>query len=139
MARINDCPVLTCFSLVSVDIEASALLINPDDFEQARQARDPHFDGRVFIGVLTTGIYCRPVCPVRLPLKENIRLYSTAAAAAEAGFRPCLRTRRRQCYNTGGAAWHWAAPTYAAFSAASRRHPHRSGQYSAPAFCQETN
>ena len=62
--------------------EASAVLLNPDEFEQARQARDPHFDGRVFIGVVTTGIYCRPVCPVRLPHKENIRLYSTAAAAA---------------------------------------------------------
>lgn len=103
MARINDCPVLTCFSLVSVDIEASALLINPDDFEQARQARDPHFDGRVFIAVLTTGIYCRPVCPVRLPLKENIRLYSTAAAAAEAGFRPCLRCRPES--SPGTPAW----------------------------------
>lgn len=66
---------------------------HPDDFEQARQARDPHFDGRVFIGVLTTGIYCRPICPVRIPRKDNIRLYASAAAAAEAGFRPCLRCR----------------------------------------------
>lgn len=79
------------------------MLINPDDFEQARQARDPHFDGRVFIGVLTTGIYCRPVCPVRLPLKENIRLYSTAAAAADAGFRPCLRCRPES--SPGTPAW----------------------------------
>ena len=79
------------------------MLLNPDDFEQARQARDPHFDGRVFIGVLTTGIYCRPVCPVRLPRKENIRLYSTAAAAAEAGFRPCLRCRPES--SPGTPAW----------------------------------
>lgn len=76
---------------------------HPDEFEQARQARDPHFDGRVFIGVLTTGIYCRPVCPVRLPRKENIQLYSTAAAAAEAGFRPCLRCRPES--SPGTPAW----------------------------------
>jgi len=77
--------------------------LNPDDFEQARQARDPHFDGRVFIGVLTTGIYCRPVCPVRIPRKENIRLFSSAAAAAEAGFRPCLRCRPES--SPGTPAW----------------------------------
>lgn len=79
------------------------MLLNTDDFEQARQARDPHFDGRVFIGVVTTGIYCRPVCPVRLPRKENIQLYSTAAAAAEAGFRPCLRCRPES--SPGTPAW----------------------------------
>jgi len=62
-------------------------------FEQARQNRDPRFDGRFFIGVLTTGIYCRPVCPVRIPRRENVQLYPSAAAAAEAGFRPCLRCR----------------------------------------------
>ena len=62
-------------------------------FEQARQARDPRFDGRFFVGVLTTGIYCRPICPVRMPRAENVRLFPSAAAAAEAGFRPCLRCR----------------------------------------------
>ena len=62
-------------------------------FELARQTRDPRFDGRFFVGVLTTGIYCRPVCPVRIPRKENVQLYPTAAAAADAGFRPCLRCR----------------------------------------------
>ena len=66
---------------------------HPEEFEQARLARDPHFDGRVFIGVLTTGIYCRPVCPARIPRRENIRLFASAAAAADAGFRPCLRCR----------------------------------------------
>ncbi|MFM1896378.1 MAG: hypothetical protein RLZZ385_1452 [Pseudomonadota bacterium] len=68
-------------------------LLNSDELEQARQTRDPRFDGRFFVGVLTTGIYCRPVCPVRIPRKENVQLYPTAAAAAEAGFRPCLRCR----------------------------------------------
>ena len=77
--------------------------LDPDDFEQARQARDPRYDGRIFIGVLTTGIYCRPVCPVRIPRKENIRLYSSAAAAAEAGFRPCLRCRPES--SPGTPAW----------------------------------
>jgi AraC family transcriptional regulator of adaptative response / DNA-3-methyladenine glycosylase II len=62
-------------------------------FERARQARDPRFDGRFYIGVKTTGIYCRPVCRVRLPKAENIAFYASAAAAAAAGFRPCLRCR----------------------------------------------
>lgn len=61
--------------------------------EQARQARDPRFDGRFFIGVRTTGIYCRPVCPVKMPKAENVTFFNSAAAAAEAGYRPCLRCR----------------------------------------------
>lgn len=62
-------------------------------YEQARQARDPRFDGRFYIGVKTTGIYCRPVCSVKIPMEKNIILYKSAAAASEAGFRPCLRCR----------------------------------------------
>ena len=61
--------------------------------EAARQNRDPRFDGRFFVGVLTTGIYCRPICPVRIPRRENVKIFSSAAAAAGAGFRPCLRCR----------------------------------------------
>src|SRR5271157_3653744 len=61
--------------------------------ERARLARDPRFDGRFFIGVISTGIYCRPVCPARSPKTENVRYFPSAAAAAEAGFRPCLRCR----------------------------------------------
>ncbi len=60
---------------------------------RAIQARDPRFDGRLFIAVRTTGIYCRPICPARTPKLENIVFYSSAAAAQEAGFRPCLRCR----------------------------------------------
>ena len=56
--------------------------------EQARRARDPRFDGRFFIGVRTTGIYCRPVCPVKMPHAENVTFFASAAAAAEAGTRP---------------------------------------------------
>ena len=62
-------------------------------FERARQSRDPRFDGRFFIGVRTTGIYCRPICPANTPKSENVSFYKTAAAASEAGFRPCLRCR----------------------------------------------
>ncbi|WP_428610439.1 AlkA N-terminal domain-containing protein [Sedimenticola sp.] len=61
--------------------------------EQARQTRDPRFDGRFFVGVKTTGIFCRPVCPVRQPKPQNVLFFKTAAAATEAGFRPCLRCR----------------------------------------------
>jgi len=56
-------------------------------------SRDARFDGRLFIGVKTTGIYCRPVCPANSPKSENISFYRTAAAAGEAGYRPCLRCR----------------------------------------------
>ena len=79
------------------------MLLNPDEYEAARQCRDPRFDGRFFVGVLTTGIYCRPVCPVRIPKKENIQLYESAAAAAAAGFRPCLRCRPES--SPGTPAW----------------------------------
>ncbi len=56
-------------------------------------SRDARFDGRFFTAVLTTGIYCRPVCPARTPKRENVRFYPCAAAAEEAGFRPCRRCR----------------------------------------------
>jgi AraC family transcriptional regulator of adaptative response / DNA-3-methyladenine glycosylase II len=61
--------------------------------DRARASRDPRFDGRFFIAVTSTGIYCRPRCPAPSPKKSNVRYYATAAAAAEAGFRPCLRCR----------------------------------------------
>lgn len=61
--------------------------------DRARLSRDPRFDGRFFIAVLSTKIYCRPVCPAPSPKIANIRYYASAAAAAEAGFRPCLRCR----------------------------------------------
>jgi AraC family transcriptional regulator of adaptative response / DNA-3-methyladenine glycosylase II len=69
------------------------MLLDATICSRARRTRDPRFDGRFFIGVLTTRIYCRPICPVRSPKEENIRYFSTAAAAAEAGLRPCLRCR----------------------------------------------
>ncbi|MEI7447510.1 MAG: Ada metal-binding domain-containing protein [Burkholderiales bacterium] len=57
------------------------------------RARDARFDGRFFVGVTSTGIYCRPVCPARTPRRENCRFFPTAAGAEVAGFRPCLRCR----------------------------------------------
>ena len=60
---------------------------------RAMQARDARFDGRFFTGVTSTGIYCRPVCAVRTPRRENCRFFTLAAQAEHAGFRPCLRCR----------------------------------------------
>ena len=60
---------------------------------RARLSRDPRFDGKFFIGVLSTKIYCRSICPVPSVKEKNVCYFPTAAAAAEAGFRPCLRCR----------------------------------------------
>jgi AraC family transcriptional regulator of adaptative response / DNA-3-methyladenine glycosylase II len=60
---------------------------------QALRARDTRFDGRFFVGVSSTGIYCRPVCTARTPRRENCSFYGSAAAAEAAGYRPCLRCR----------------------------------------------
>ena len=59
----------------------------------AIQSRDARFDGRFFTAVLTTGIYCRPVCPAITPRSENVLFFITASGAEEEGFRPCLRCR----------------------------------------------
>ncbi len=60
---------------------------------RALQSRDARFDGLLFVGVTSTGIYCRPVCPARTAMFANCRFFGSAAAAQEAGFRPCLRCR----------------------------------------------
>ena len=64
-----------------------------DTWYRAVEARDGRFDGQVFTAVLTTGIYCRPSCPSRTPLRQNVRFYPSAAAAVAAGFRACRRCR----------------------------------------------
>lgn len=69
------------------------MISNNEIFERARLSRDARFDGKFFVGVRTTGIYCRPICPANPPKSENVSFYPTAAAASEAGFRPCLRCR----------------------------------------------
>lgn len=70
---------------------------------RARLSRDPRFDGKFFIGVLTTGVYCRSICPAPTCKEKNVRYFPSAAAAAEAGFRPCLRCRP-EC-SPGTPAW----------------------------------
>ena len=67
--------------------------LDPKICERARLSRDARFDGRFFVCVTTTGIFCRPICPAPPPKPRNVRFYPTAAAATEAGFRPCLRCR----------------------------------------------
>jgi AraC family transcriptional regulator of adaptative response / DNA-3-methyladenine glycosylase II len=64
-----------------------------DLYDRARQSRDARFDGVFFTAVRSTGIYCRPVCPAPPPKRSNVRYYPSAAAAAAAGYRPCLRCR----------------------------------------------
>lgn len=61
--------------------------------ERARVGRDRHYDGLFFSGVRTTGVYCRPVCPVRPAKARNVMFYPSAAAAERDRFRPCLRCR----------------------------------------------
>src|SRR2546426_3202285 len=56
-------------------------------------ARDARFDGIFFVAVTSTGIYCRPICPVKPPKEANCRFYNSAQEAEQAGFRPCLRCR----------------------------------------------
>lgn len=67
--------------------------LKPDACYLALKTRDARFDGSFFTGVTSTGIYCRPVCRVRTPKRENCRFFGHAAQAESAGFRPCLRCR----------------------------------------------
>ncbi|WP_088280677.1 DNA-3-methyladenine glycosylase 2 family protein [Ideonella sp. A 288] len=69
------------------------MTLQDDAAYRALQTHDARFDGRLFVGVTSTGIYCRPVCRVRTPRQENCRFFGHAAAAEAAGFRPCLRCR----------------------------------------------
>jgi AraC family transcriptional regulator, regulatory protein of adaptative response / DNA-3-methyladenine glycosylase II len=66
---------------------------NPPSLYKALLARDVRFDGLFFVGVTSTGIYCRPICPVKPPKEVNCRFYNSPQEAEQAGFRPCLRCR----------------------------------------------
>jgi AraC family transcriptional regulator of adaptative response / DNA-3-methyladenine glycosylase II len=68
-------------------------MLDFDTCNAARLRRDPAYDGVFFTAVKTTGIYCRPVCPVKSPLTKNVTFYPSAAAAERGGYRPCLRCR----------------------------------------------
>ena len=83
----------TCNEMTYVHLMINDLSLDVRALDRARISRDPRFDGKFFIAVKTTGIYCRPICPSRTSKSRNVCYYATAAAAAEAGFRPCLRCR----------------------------------------------
>jgi AraC family transcriptional regulator of adaptative response / DNA-3-methyladenine glycosylase II len=84
-------------------------VLDPDVCYEALKARDARFDGRLFVAVTTTGIYCRPVCPASLAKRKNCRFFPSAAAAQEAGYRPCLRCRPETAPDHGS--WHGSSNT----------------------------
>jgi AraC family transcriptional regulator of adaptative response / DNA-3-methyladenine glycosylase II len=86
-----------------------ASTLDRDACWRAHRARDARFDGRFYTAVLSTGIYCRPVCPARTPRREHCAYYPSAAAAQAAGFRPCLRCRPELA--PGVAGWRGTANT----------------------------
>jgi len=83
--------------------------LDQDACYRAVATRDARFDGRFFGAVKTTGIYCRPVCPATTPKRRNMTFYPSAAAAEEAGFRPCLRCRPETAPDVG--AWRGSSNT----------------------------
>ena len=68
-------------------------MLDFDECNRARLNKDARYDGVFFTGVKSTGIYCRPVCRVRKPFTKNVEFFPSAAGAANAGYRPCLRCR----------------------------------------------
>lgn len=82
-------------------VELSPLALK--EFKSARMARDARFDGRFYIGVKTTGIFCRPICPANLPKEENVEYFVDKAQALQAGYRPCLRCRP----DSAPSSWAW--------------------------------
>ena len=77
-----------------VNTETTRTVLPAEDVcRRARLARDPRFDGRFVVAVLTTGVFCRPACPAPQAAQDNVRYFATSAAALHAGYRPCLRCR----------------------------------------------
>jgi AraC family transcriptional regulator of adaptative response / DNA-3-methyladenine glycosylase II len=83
--------------------------LDPETCRRARLSRDPRFDGEFFLGVRSTGIYCRPICPARAAAEHNVAYFREASQAAAAGFRPCLRCRPEAA--PGSAAWQGSSVT----------------------------
>ncbi|GAB3088860.1 DNA-3-methyladenine glycosylase 2 family protein [Lysobacter terrae] len=83
------------------NLAAATTVPDAQTCEQARRSRDPRFDGLFFTAVLSTKIYCRPVCPA--PMAKRVMYYASAAAAEAAGYRPCLRCRPE--LSPGDGAW----------------------------------
>ncbi|HXO98285.1 MAG TPA: Ada metal-binding domain-containing protein, partial [Chthoniobacterales bacterium] len=79
----------------TMDVERSILVdgMNAQQYYEALIARDQRFDGVFFVGIKTTRIYCRPICPSRRPQLRHCEFFRLAAAAEVAGYRPCLRCR----------------------------------------------
>ncbi|PID45698.1 MAG: hypothetical protein CSB47_07865, partial [Proteobacteria bacterium] len=71
--------------------------------QSARQSRDSRFDGRFFVAVKTTGIFCRPICPANLPKEVNVEYFINQAQALQSGYRPCLRCRP----DSAPGSWAW--------------------------------
>jgi AraC family transcriptional regulator, regulatory protein of adaptative response / DNA-3-methyladenine glycosylase II len=104
MSENRECQVRLCVRMGRMDLD-------PDACYRALATRDARFDGRFFTAVKTTGIYCRPICPARTPKRQNITFFPSAAAAHEAGFRPCLRCRPEAAPDCG--AWRGTSNTVA--------------------------
>lgn len=88
---------------------ADALFLDPHACYRVIETRDARFDGRLYVGVTSTGIYCRPICPARAAKFVHCRFFPSAAGAQEAGFRPCLRCRPETAPEIG--AWHGTSNT----------------------------
>src|SRR5438093_166538 len=97
---------MPCLTLYFYDSMVSAVSVAPASHREAYQlavdARDPRFDGVFFVGITTTRVYCRPICPSRLAYDRHRRFFDSAAAAERAGFRPCLRCRPELAPGAGG-------------------------------------
>jgi AraC family transcriptional regulator of adaptative response / DNA-3-methyladenine glycosylase II len=83
--KLPDCPLPAHYRGI--------MQLDPAGCYRAFQSKDSRFDGRFFAGVVTTGVYCRPICPAPRPKPRNVRFFLCAAAAEDAGFRPCRRCR----------------------------------------------
>jgi len=89
--------------------EGTVTMLQAEMCDRARMARDARFDGRFFTGVRTTGVYCRPICPVKPAHSAHVCFFPSAAAAERHGFRPCLRCRPETA--AGTPAWQGSATT----------------------------
>lgn len=96
------------------------------DFYEAMLARDHRFDGKFFVAVKTTGIYCRPICPVR-PKRQNVEFFPDAASAELSGYRPCLRCRP-ECAPLSSAWWGKRAVVQRALKLIAKNEFHRSNE-----------
>lgn len=108
-ARKVDCHVRKPLDPTGATCQHPRMDLDHDACYRALKLRDARFDGRFFTAVKTTKVYCRPICPARTPLSKNVTFFPTAAAAQEAGFRPCLRCRPETAPDMG--AWRGTSNT----------------------------